>query len=133
TLTEVVERVAGDLGREPRASTALDAALAVEEHEVADRHRLLEVALLLDEARFTRAERERLVLQWALTAAIAHGAVERMVDQEEFEDAVLHCLDVGRLRVDDHAVAHRGCARDLHPAHALDLDQAHPAHADRLH
>ena len=132
-LAEVDERVAGDLGREPGAAAALDAALAVEQHEVADRHRLLEVALLLDEARLAGTEREGLVLQRALAAAVAHRAVERVVDQQELEDAVLHRLHVGRLRVDDHAVGHRRRARDLHAAHALDLDQAHAAHADRLH
>ena len=74
---------------EARAAAALDAALAVEQHEVADRDRLLEVALLLDEARLARAERERLVLQRALAAAVAHRAVERVVDQQELEHAVL--------------------------------------------
>src|SRR4029079_12018000 len=65
-LAEVDERVARDLRREPRAATALDAALPVEQQEVADRHRLLEVTLLLDEARLAGTERERLVLQRAL-------------------------------------------------------------------
>ena len=103
-LAEVDQRIAGDLGREAGAAAALDAALPVEQHEVADRHRLLEVPLLLDEARLAGTERERLVLQRALAAAVAHRAVERVVDQQELEDAVLHRLHVGRLRVDDHAV-----------------------------
>ena len=90
--TEVDERVAGDLGREPGAAAALDAALAVEQHEVADRDRLLEVALLLDEARLAGTERERLVLQRALAAAVAHRAVERVVDEQELEHAVLRRL-----------------------------------------
>ena len=132
-LAEVDQRIAGDLRGEAGAAAALDAALAVEQHEVADRHRLLEVALLLDEARLAGTERERLVLERALAAAVAHRAVERVVDQQELEDAVLHRLHVGRLRVDDHAVGDGRRARDLHAAHALDLDQAHPAHADRLH
>jgi hypothetical protein len=45
----VDQRVAGDLVGEAGAAVAQDAALAVEAHEVADRDRLLEVALLLDE------------------------------------------------------------------------------------
>ena len=89
---EVDERVAGDLGGEARAAAALDAALAVEQHEVADRDRLLEVPLLLDEARLAGTERERLVLQRALAAAVAHRAVERVVDQQELEHAVLRGL-----------------------------------------
>src|SRR2546425_299164 len=83
---EIDERVAGDLGREARAAPALDAALAVKEHEVADRDRLLEVALLLDIPRLPGPERQRLILQRALAAAVADRAVERMVDEQELED-----------------------------------------------
>ena len=98
-LAEVDERIAGDLVGEAGAAAALDAALAVEQHEVADRDRLLEVPLLLDEARLAGTERERLVLQRALAAAVAHRAVERVVDQQELEHAVLDLLHVARLRV----------------------------------
>ena len=98
---EVDERVARDLGGEARAAPALDAALPVEQHEVADRDRLLEVPLLLDVARLAGAERQRLVLERALAAAVAHRAVERVVDEEELEHAVLGLL---------HRVATR-CAR----------------------
>ena len=132
-LAEVDERVAGDLGGEARAAAALDAAFAIEEHEIADRDRLGEVALLLDEPRLARTERKGLVLQRALAAAVAYRAVERVVDQQELEHAVLGGLHVLGLRVDDHAVGDRCGARDLHAAHALDLDQAHAAHPHRLH
>src|SRR5690606_30189978 len=77
---EVDQRIAGDLLREPRAAVAEDAALAIEVDEIADRDRLLEVPLLLDEARFTRAVGDGLVLQRALAALVAHRAVERVVD-----------------------------------------------------
>ena len=80
-VDEVDERVARDLVGEADAPRALDAALAVEQHELAQRDRLREVALLLDEARLARPERERLVLQRALAAAVAHRAVERVVDR----------------------------------------------------
>ena len=53
-LGEVDQRVAGDLVGEAGAAVAQDAALAVEQHEVADRDRLLEVALLLDVAALAR-------------------------------------------------------------------------------
>src|SRR5262249_2001617 len=129
---EVDERIARDLRGEARAPSALDAPLAVEQDQVADRDRLLEVTLLLHEARLSRPERERLVLERALPAAVAHPAVERVVDQEELEDAVLLLLHRIRLRAHDHAVGHRRRARDLQPAQALDLDEAHPAHADGL-
>ncbi len=49
-VDEVDQRITGDLLGKPRAPAALDATLAVEEHEVAELDRLLEVALLLDEA-----------------------------------------------------------------------------------
>ena len=80
-VDEVDERVARDLVGEADAARALDAALAVEQHEVAQRDRLREVALLLDEPRLAGTERERLVLQRALAAAVADRAVERVVDR----------------------------------------------------
>ena len=133
-VDEVDQRVARDLVGEPRAAAALDAALAVEQHEVADRDRLLEVALLLDEARLARPERERLVLQRALAAAVADRAVERVVDEQELEHAVLDLSSPSsRLRVHDHAVGDGRRARGREAAHAFDLDEAHAAHADRLH
>src|SRR5262249_51807723 len=60
---EIDEWFADDFCSEARASSALDTAFTVEEHEVADRDRLLEVPLLFDEARLARTESERLVLQ----------------------------------------------------------------------
>ena len=131
--TEVDERIAGDLRGETRAAATLDAALAVEEHEVADRDRLLEVALLLHEPRLAGSERERLILERTLAAAVAHRAVERVIDEQELEHAVLRALHHVALRAHDHAVDDRRRARDLQAAHPLDLDETHPAHPDRLH
>ena len=84
-LGEVDQRVAGDLVGEAGAAVAQDAALAVEEHEVADRDRLLEVALLLDVAALARAVAERLVLQRALAALVADRAVERVVGEQQLD------------------------------------------------
>ena len=47
------------------------------------------VALLLEEAALPRPVGEGLVLQGALSALVAHRAVERMVDEEELEHPVL--------------------------------------------
>ena len=77
-------------------------ALPVEKHEVADRDRLFVVALLLDEPALARTVAERLVLQRALAALVAHRAVERVVDEEELEDAVLGLLHPLALGVDIH-------------------------------
>ncbi len=132
-VDEVDERVAGDLVGEADAPRALDTALAVEQHKLAQRDRLGEVALLLDEPRLTGPECERLVLQRALAAPVAHRAVEGVVDEQELEDSVLDLLHRLVLRVHHHAVGDGRRAGRWIAAAALDLDEAHPTHADRLH
>src|SRR5262249_6963620 len=131
-VDELDERITGDLVGEPRAAAALDAALAIEQHQRADRDGLLEVPLLLDEAALAGSECQRLILERAFAAAVADRTVERVIDEEEFEDAVLGLLDDVRLGVDDHAVGDRQHARRLQglAARTLDLDEAHAAHAD---
>ncbi len=132
---EVDQRVAGHLLGEARAAVAQDAALAVEEDHVADRDRLLLVALLLDEARLAGPVGHRLVLQRALAALVAHGAVERVVDQQELEHPVLGLLGDRGLGVDLHvrrALEHAARLQRRAPT-GVDLDDAHAAHADGLH
>ena len=127
--------VAGDLLGEPRAAGALDASLAVEVHQVAYGDGFLEVALLFDEPALARAEGEGLVLQGTLAPAVAHRAVEGMVDQQELEDAVLGLLHL--LGGGDHLHAvcrgHEAGGLEREAARSLDLHEAHAAHADRLH
>ena len=132
---EVDELVAGHLVGEAGAAVAEDAALAVEEHEIADRDRLLVVTLLLDVPALARAVAERLVLQRALAALVAHRAVERVVGEQQLEHALLRALDLIGVGVDHLAVGDRGHARHDHhrPPWALDLDHALAAHADRVH
>ncbi len=127
--------LAGHLGGEAGAAGALNAALTVEQHQVRDGDRLLEVALLLNEARLARAVGQRLVLQRALATLVAHRAVERVVGEQELEHAVLGLLDLLRGGVDDHALAGLDEAGRLQGGapRALHLDQAHAAHADGLH
>ncbi len=134
-LGEADERVTCDLAREARAAVAEDAALAVEEHEVADRDGLLVVALLLHESALARAVAERLVLQRALAALVTDGAVERMVREEQLDHPLLRALDLLRLCAHDLAVGHGGHARHDHhrPARALHLHHALAAHADAAH
>ena len=95
---EVDERLAGDLVGEAGAAGALDAALPVQEHERADLDRLGPVPLLLDEAALARPVRERLVLERALAALVADRAVERVVDEQELDDALLGLAGRGRAR-----------------------------------
>ena len=98
--------VLGDRLAEARAAVAEDAALAVERDQRRDRDRLLERALRERHARVARPVAERQVLQRALAALVADGAVERVVDEDELERRV---LALGGLRrrargLHDHAV-----------------------------
>ena len=123
--------VLGDLLAEAHAAVAEDAPLAVDGDQGAERERLLEVALGLDEARAPAAPAEGDVLQRALAALVAHRAVERVVDEQELDDRLLRVLDAVGLGVDDHAVLDRRRAPGLQLRDALDLDQAHATRADR--
>ena len=131
-LEELELLVLGDLLAEAHAAVAEDAALAVDPHQRRQRHRLLEVALGVDDAASARAPAHRDVLERALTALVADRAVERVVDEQELDDRVLGLLHAVGLRVDDHAVAYRRRAGGLELRDALDLDEAHAAGTDRL-
>jgi len=72
------------------------------------------------------------VLERALAAAVADRAVERVVDEQELDDALLRIADARRLRVHDHPVLDRGRAAGLKLRDPLDLDEAHAAGADRV-
>ena len=104
---EVDLGLAGHVGREPGAAGALDAPFTIEQHQIRNGDRLLEVPLLFDETALTRAVRQRLVLQRALAALVADRAVERVIGQQELEDAVLCLLDFFRVRGDRHPFGHR--------------------------
>ncbi len=132
---EVDLGIARDLVGKTGAASALDAAFAVEQDQFGEGDGLLPVALLLDEAGLARAEGERLVLEGAFAALVTHRAVQRVVDQEEFQHPVLGLLDAGGGGVDHLAVGHAHEARRGQggPSGSHDLDQAHAAHADWLH
>ena len=134
-LGEVDEGVAGDFVGEARAPVAQDAALPVEQDEVADRDRLLEVALLLDVAALPRAVAVRLVLQRALSTLVADRAVERMVGEEQLDHRLLGRLGRRRIGLHLHVRSDGDHARRLQhrPAPGVDVDEAHPAHAHRVH
>ncbi len=74
---------------------------------------------------------ERVVLQQALAGLVAHRAVERVIGEQELHDRVARLADALRgVRLDHHAVGHRGGAGDREAGLALDLDHADPALAD---
>src|SRR5436305_3863497 len=81
--------VLGDLLAEAHAAVAEDAALAVDADQRRQGNRLLEVALWIGHAALAGAPAHRDVLQWALAALVADGAVERVVDEQELDDRVL--------------------------------------------
>ena len=118
--------------REARAAVAEDAALPVERDRRRDRDRLFERALRERVPGDRWAPAERQILERALAALVADGAVERVVDEDELERGV---LALGRVRrrlrgADDHAVLRGQRAAGLKLRHALDLDEAHAAGAD---
>ncbi len=107
--------VLGDLLGEARAAVAEDAALAVERDQRRDRDRLLERPLRECHPRVPGPVAERQVLQRALAALVADGAVERMVDEDELERAVLRLArhlrrERGRTTMPSAAVSvHAAC------------------------
>ena len=135
TSGEVDQGLTGHLLSEAGAAAALDAALPVEQDQLGDRDGLGEVSLLLDEAGFTGSVGQGLVLEGALAALVADRAVERVVGQQKLEDPVLSLLDLVRVGGHGHAVADCHIARghQRRASWALHLDEAHAAHADRLH
>ena len=67
------------------------------------------------------------VLQLALAAGIADGAVERMVAEQQLQRGLAGLGDLGRLGLDDHAFGDRRGAGGLQLGHLLDADDAHAA------
>src|SRR5699024_9564836 len=89
---QVDERVTGDLVLEPGAALAQDAPVPVQQDLGGDLDRLREGALDAGEPGGVRAVVERLVLQRALSALVADGAVQRVVHQQELDLSALGLL-----------------------------------------
>ena len=90
---------------------------------------LLFVVLRLHEFRFGGAVGERHVLQFALAARVADGAIERMVSEQQLDHclaSLAHFVAIGR---DNHSFGDDGGARGLELRHLLDLHDAHAASA----
>ena len=92
------EWIAGDLIGEPGAPRTQHAALAVQQNLREMLIGLAKVRLTSCEPGFGAAVGHRLVLQRALAALVAHRAVQRMVDQQQFHHAVLRLVGgLGRV------------------------------------
>src|SRR6266508_104882 len=125
--------VFGDELGKASAAVAEDAALAVEPDQRRDRDRLVERALREAHARVSRTPAEGQVLQGALAALVAVGAVERMIQEDELEDGVLalRCLLAGLGRAQDEAVLGGHRAGGLELRHPFDRAEAHATCAHR--
>src|SRR5690606_30489269 len=75
---------------------------------------------------------ERIVLQRALAAFVAHRAVQRVVEQEKLQHALAQVPDEVRLGADHQAVGGLHGAGGDRLALALHLHQAHAADAHRI-
>ncbi len=87
-LDEAEAVVVGDVFHEADAAGAEDAAFVVEDDVFANVHGFGFFVFLLDEAGAAGAVVEGVFLEFAFASLIADGAVEGVVDEEEFHDAV---------------------------------------------
>ena len=120
------------LAHEADAPRAEDAAVPVQHQRRTEIHVGLHALAVEDAARefhpaLVRAEAVREILERTFAALVAHGTVERVVDEEELEHARARLDDVGRLRVDHHAFRDGRRTRGLQLRHLVDLDDADAA------
>ena len=121
-----------DFLHEPHAPRAEDAAVAVEQQRRTEVHVGLD-ALAVEHApreahpALVRTEAVGEILERTLATLVAHGAVERVIDQQKLEDARACLDDIRGLRVHHHSFGDRRRARRLQLRHLLDLDDADAA------
>src|SRR5690606_9838559 len=111
---------------EAHTTRAVDAARHVGGDERTD-ILVLHDPLALGVARNVAAEAEGEILQLALAALIADGAIERMVDEQELQDRLLRTDRFRRAGEDFHAFGHRSGAGGQRLGRFLDLHEAHAA------
>ena len=109
-VEEVQLVLAGDVVHEARTAVADDAALLIQDDQRAEIVDLAEQAFLLDEPALFRPPVVAIVLERTLTARVAHRAVERMVNQQEFDDPFPILQDGFRVGPHLHAGHHRRSA-----------------------
>src|SRR5689334_354533 len=132
TIDDVDLRVAVDVTHEADAPRTEDAALAIEhqrrtEIDVAFHTLAVEYPPRKLHAALIRAECVGEILQRTFAAFVADGAVERMVDQQEFEHARARFDDLGTACADDHALGADGRTGGLQLRHLFDLHDADAA------
>ena len=95
--------VARDVARETNAARAENAAFRVEHDARSEVNRLGLVHLGLDEAALALAVIHRVFLQLAFAGLVADRTVERMIDEQRFEDAFAHLFHRRSLRINFHS------------------------------
>ena len=116
------------------AAPAEHAALLVEHDGIRDHVVLFLLPLGFDQLADAGAKAHGLVLQGALTALVADGAIQRVVEQQKGQVRLLHILHRLRVGLDHHIRGHRHRAGRLqhHPTRAGDFHQAHAAAGHRV-
>ena len=104
-LGEAEHRVAGDFVHEADAAAAHDAALVVEADSRADLDVFRLFHLHVHEARDAAAVLDGLFLKAAFAGLVANRAVERVIDEEEFHDALAALFDQLAGGADAHVFA----------------------------
>ena len=94
--------VAHDIACEPDAARAKDAAFIIEHDARAEINSLGLVNLRFNETALRFPVIDGIFLQLAFAGLIANRAIERMIDEQEFEHAFTHGLHTGRVRVNFH-------------------------------
>ena len=124
------QRIAGNQICESSASITLNAPLSVEVNQLRDGDRLLPMPFLLDETALPRPVCQRLILEWAFTALVAGGTVQRVVYQKKLEDSILGLFNLFRFGDDLHALVYWEITGRLEreASRPLDLHQTHSAH-----
>jgi hypothetical protein len=118
---------AGDLVAEAHAPRAQDAALGVQDHVGAQRHRLGLADLVLHHPRVVEPVLHVVDLEPALARLVADRAIEWVVDQVELHDGPARLLDPLGLRPHDHAVGGHRVAGNGRPRGPLDVHHAQAA------
>ncbi len=131
-IDDVDLRVRIDLAHEADAPRAENAAVPVQHQRRTEIHVGLHALAVENAARefhpaLVGAEAVREILERTFAALVAHGTVERVVDEEELEHARARLDDVGRLRVNHHAFRDGRRTRGLQLRHLVDLDDADAA------
>ena len=102
-VDEAEDVVVGHFLHEADAAGAEDAAFVIEDDVFANVLALGFFDFVLDEVRSAVAELDGEFLQAAFPGFVADGAVERMVDEEEFHHPLAAVLDQGRVGAGGHA------------------------------